>query len=83
MGVGRFGNALPDQGQAAAWSAAHAITEACKPTQANGFGLEEMPDFSRHSRESIAVLMVYRDRERNVQGQLACRWQGRSAGLFR
>lgn len=48
-----------------------AITEACKAAQANGFGLEEVLDFSRHSRKSIAVLMVYRDRERNVQGQLA------------
>jgi len=28
-------------------------------------------DFSRDSRKSIAILMVYRDRERNVQGQLA------------
>ena len=48
-----------------------AITEACKAAQANGFGLEEVLDFSRHSRKSIAVLMIYRDRERNVQGQLA------------
>ncbi|MGA2662534.1 MAG: tyrosine-type recombinase/integrase [Verrucomicrobiota bacterium] len=48
-----------------------AITEACKAAQANGIGLEEVLDFSRHSRKSIAVLMVYRDRERNVQGQLA------------
>ena len=48
-----------------------AITEACKAAQANGIGLEEVLDFSRHSRKSIAILMVYRDRERNVQGQLA------------
>jgi hypothetical protein len=37
----------------------------------NGIGLEEVLDFSRHSRKSIAVLLVYRDRERNLQGQLA------------
>jgi integrase/recombinase XerC len=48
-----------------------AITEACKAAQVNGIGLEEVLDFSRHSRKSIAILMVYRDRERNVQGQLA------------
>lgn len=47
------------------------ITEACKAAQANGIGLEEVLDFSRHSRKSIAILMVYRDRERNVQGRLA------------
>lgn len=47
-----------------------AITEACKAAQANGIGLEEVLDSSRHSRKSIAILMVYRDRERNVQGQL-------------
>jgi len=48
-----------------------AITEACKSAQANGIGLEEVLDFSRHSRKSLSILMVYRDRERNVQGQLA------------
>ena len=48
-----------------------AITEACKAAQANGIGLEEVLDFSRHSRKSIAILIVYRDREHNVQGQLA------------
>lgn len=48
-----------------------AITEACKIAAANGIGLEEVLDFSRHSRSSIAVLMIYRDRERNIQGQLA------------
>ena len=48
-----------------------AITEACKMAQGHGIGLEEVLDFSRHSRKSIAILMVYRDRERNVQGQLA------------
>jgi hypothetical protein len=46
-----------------------AITEACKAAQANGMGLEEVLDFSRH--RDIKVLMVYRDRERDVQGQLA------------
>jgi integrase/recombinase XerC len=48
-----------------------AITEACKVAAENGIGLEEVLDFSRHSRKSIAILMVYRDPERNVQGQLA------------
>ncbi len=46
-----------------------AITEACKVAQANGMGLEEVLDFSRH--RDVKVLMVYRDRERDVQGQLA------------
>ncbi len=46
-----------------------AITEACKAAQNAGLGLEEAMDFSRH--KSVAVLMIYRDRERNVQGQLA------------
>jgi integrase/recombinase XerC len=46
-----------------------AITEACKLAQAKGMGLEEVLDFSRHS--DVKVLMVYRDRERDVQGQLA------------
>lgn len=46
-----------------------AITEAVKMAQMNGFGLEEVCDYSRH--RSVAALMVYRDRERNVQGQLS------------
>ena len=46
-----------------------AITEACKKAQQNGMGLEEVLDFSRH--RDVKTLMVYRDRERNVQGQLA------------
>lgn len=48
-----------------------AITEACKAAQEHGFGLEEVLDFSRHSRNSISVLLLYRDRERNAQGQIA------------
>lgn len=48
-----------------------AITEACKVAAEHGIGLEEVLDFSRHSRKSISVLLVYRDRERNIQGQLA------------
>lgn len=48
-----------------------AITEACKVAAENGIGLEEVLDFSRHSRSSVAILMVYRDRERNIQGQMA------------
>lgn len=46
-----------------------AITEACKAAQNVGIGLEEVLDFSRH--KSVAVLMLYRDRERNVQGKLS------------
>ena len=46
-----------------------AITEAVKSAQANGIGLEEVRDFSRHA--DVKTLMIYRDRERNVQGQLA------------
>ena len=45
------------------------VTEACKLAQANGLPLEEVLDFSRH--RDIKVLMIYRDRERNVQGRLA------------
>lgn len=46
-----------------------AITEACKAAQQNGIGLEEVLDFSRH--KSVQVLLLYRDRERDVQGKLA------------
>ncbi len=46
-----------------------AITEACKMAQEKGIDLEEVLDFSRHT--DIKVLMVYRDRERDVQGTLA------------
>ncbi len=45
------------------------ITEACKAANVNGFALEEVMDFSRH--KNIKTLMVYRDRERNIQGKLA------------
>lgn len=46
-----------------------AITEACKAAQTNGVGLEEVLQFSRH--KDVRTLMIYRDRERDVQGQLA------------
>jgi integrase/recombinase XerC len=46
-----------------------AITEAIKAAQANGMGLEEVLDFSRH--RDVKVMMIYRDRERNVQGKLS------------
>jgi len=46
-----------------------AITEACKAAQAHGIGLEEVLDFSRH--KDVKTLMVYRDRDRDVQGKLA------------
>lgn len=45
------------------------ITEACKAAQNNGFALEEVLDHSRH--KSVSTLMIYRDRERNVQGSIA------------
>lgn len=46
-----------------------AITEAVKSAQSNGIGLEEVMDFSRH--KDVKTLLVYRDRERDVQGRLA------------
>lgn len=46
-----------------------AITEACKLAQANGFGLEELLDFSRHS--NVSTLMIYRDKERDIQGEIS------------
>lgn len=46
-----------------------AITEAVKAAQSMGIGLEEVMDFSRH--RNIKTLLIYRDRERNVQGKLA------------
>ena len=45
------------------------VTEAVKTAQAHGMGLEEALSFSRH--RNVTTLMVYRDRERDVQGQLA------------
>ena len=45
------------------------ITEACKVAQANGFGLEEVLDHSRHA--SVTTLMIYRDREKDVQGEIS------------
>lgn len=46
-----------------------AITEACKRASKAGIALEEVRDFSGHA--DVRTLMIYRDRERNVQGQLA------------
>ena len=46
-----------------------AVTEAVKAAQKNGIGIEEVLDFSRH--KSLATLLIYRDRERNVQGRLS------------
>ena len=46
-----------------------AITEACKQASRIGIGLEEVRNFSGHA--DVRTLMIYRDRERNVQGQLA------------
>jgi integrase/recombinase XerC len=46
-----------------------AVTEACKLAQQNGVGLEEVCQFSRH--KNVSTLLIYRDRERDVQGTLA------------
>lgn len=46
-----------------------AITEACKQAQANGIGLDEVAQFSRH--RDLRTMLIYRDRERDVQGLLA------------
>ena len=54
-----------------------AITEAIKAAQANGIGLEEVLDFSRH--RDVKVMMIYRDRERNVQGKLSALVAGTTA----
>ena len=42
---------------------------AVKKAQRNGMDLEEVLDFSRH--KDVRTLMIYRDRERNVQGKLS------------
>jgi integrase/recombinase XerC len=46
-----------------------AITEAIKAAQSRGIGLEEVLDFSRH--KNVQVMMIYRDRDRDMQGQIA------------
>jgi len=46
-----------------------AITTACERAAALGIGLEEVLDFSGHA--NVKTLMVYRDRNRNMQGKLA------------
>jgi len=46
-----------------------AITEAVKKAKENGIGLEEVVDFSDH--REIKTLLIYRDRDRNVQGQIS------------
>ncbi|MGO9568257.1 MAG: tyrosine-type recombinase/integrase [Desulfomonilaceae bacterium] len=46
-----------------------AVTEAVKRGQQNGLDLEECLDFSRH--KDVRTLMIYRDKERNVQGKLS------------
>lgn len=46
-----------------------AITQAVKMAQSADIDLEEVCDFSRHA--DIRTLMIYRDRERNVQGKLS------------
>jgi integrase/recombinase XerC len=46
-----------------------AITQAVISAKDSGIGLEEVMDYSGHRQ--IGTLLIYRDRERNVQGQLA------------
>ena len=46
-----------------------AITEAVKKAKDTNIGLEEVVDFSDH--KDVKTLLIYRDRERNVQGTLS------------
>ncbi len=46
-----------------------AITSAVEAAQEHGVTLDEVRQFSRH--KNINTLLVYRDRVRDVQGQLA------------
>ena len=46
-----------------------AVTQAVIKAQKNGMDLEEVLDFSRH--KDVRTLLIYRDRERNVQGKLS------------
>lgn len=46
-----------------------AITEAVKKARVNGIGLEEVTQFSDH--KDVQTLMIYNDKERNVQGVLS------------
>jgi integrase/recombinase XerC len=46
-----------------------AVTEAVKKAQRNNMDIEEVLDFSRH--RDVRTLMIYRDKERNVQGKLS------------
>ncbi|MFA5584891.1 MAG: tyrosine-type recombinase/integrase, partial [Bacteriovoracaceae bacterium] len=47
------------------------ITQAIVKTQENGLGLEVVLDHSRHSKNSIKLLMVYWDRLQNMQGKIS------------
>ncbi|MBT4823484.1 MAG: tyrosine-type recombinase/integrase [Lentisphaerae bacterium] len=51
------------------------ITEAVKSSALSGIGLDEVTQFSRH--KNVATMMIYRDQERNVQGQLASQVAGK------
>jgi len=46
-----------------------AITECVKRSREADIGLEEVSDFSDH--KDVRTLLIYRDCERNVQGQLS------------
>ena len=63
---------LGDQAGARVWphGLRHiAITSAVEAAQEHGVTLDEVRQFSRH--KNINTLQVYRDRVRDVQGQLA------------
>jgi integrase/recombinase XerC len=45
------------------------ITQAVKRAQAAGIGLDQVRDFSGHA--DVSTLMIYRDREEDVQGRIA------------
>jgi integrase/recombinase XerC len=47
------------------------ITQALIKAQEKGYGLEVVLDHSRHSKNSINLLMTYRDRFQDVQGEIA------------
>ena len=71
-GIYRIVSELGEQAGAKVWphGLRHtAITSAVKAAQEHGVTLDEVRQFSRH--KNINTLLVYRDRVRDVQGQLA------------
>ena len=71
-GIYRIVSELGEQAGAKVWphGLRHtAITSAVEAAQEHGVTLDEVRQFSRH--KNINTLLVYRDRVRDVQGQLA------------